>query len=51
MPYRGVWPTRLWNPARQNLSFEFTGGRLAPVAIEVHWQHWKQVERTLNDGE
>jgi hypothetical protein len=43
LPARGVWPTRLFNPPRQNLSFYFEGN-LRPVAIEVHWVHWKQVD-------
>jgi len=37
-PYRGAWPTRLFNPPRQNLSFAFEG-EMAPCAVEIHWRH------------
>lgn len=37
-PYRGAWPTRLLNPARQNLDFRLEG-TLRPIAVEVHWRH------------
>jgi hypothetical protein len=37
-PHRGAWPTRLFNPMRQNLSFIFEG-TLSPCAVEIHWRH------------
>lgn len=37
-PLRGPWPTRLFNPPRQNLSFRFDGS-VEPGTVTVHWRH------------
>ena len=36
-PAKGPWPTRLFNPARQNLSFLFDHAE--PCEVTVFWRH------------
>lgn len=37
-PARGSWPTRLFNPPRQNLSFQFD--HADPCTVTVAWRHF-----------